>query len=176
MSTPQPSPDFVSVVQRLLLGLYDNAAVRVSPLITWSGADRGAAPVMALQKIIAEEIQALKPPYSVPLHTGAWRAYRILTYRFLEQMSQKEVAAEMLLSIRQLRRLEDDAVRELANALWSRYDIASKTPMEPPVALAANTNTPQKELDWLKESFPREVIALGGLLNFALQTTQPLAE
>ena len=176
MSTPPPSPGFIIAVRKLLLGLYDSAVVRASPLVAWLGADQSATPTPTLQKIIADEIQALKPSYSVPVHAGAWRTYHILTYRFVEQLSQKEVAAEMLLSVRQLRRLEDDAVEELASALWSKYDIASKVPADPPPNVSAPADTPQNELDWLKESFPSEVIDLGSLLAFALQTCRPLAE
>jgi CheY-like chemotaxis protein len=171
MSGLQANPEFISLVHKALLNLYNNADLRSTPLIQLLGVASRSNPVMAVQNLLTQEIQALKPHADVPLHANAWRMYRILSYRYLEQLSQKEVATEMLLSIRQVRRLEEEAVAEFAHVLWDKYELAKKMP-----AHTESSVTAQKELAWLKENYPSETVDFASLVELALQTTRPVLE
>jgi CheY-like chemotaxis protein len=184
---------FVADVHRALAALYNPDALRESPLLAMLVAHRRVNPVGALRQVLTEGVAALKPEASVPPHAWAWRAYQILTYRFIEQAAQKQVAADLGLSVRQLRRAEERAVHVLADYLWNRYDVAAQAAAVPrtdgqagaaaaahPAAaegLAAGlpaSNPPSDELMHLSLLPAGEACDLGQLIPAVLKTAQPL--
>ncbi len=122
----------------------------------------------------------MKPEVKVPLESNARRIYQLLTYRFIEQSSQKEVAANLALSIRQLRRLENQAVELLAERLIARFPIVGNTPGQagfPSDAARSEIEiTKDQELEWLRTSIAFETIRISDLIDASLKTSAPLAE
>jgi CheY-like chemotaxis protein/transcriptional regulator with XRE-family HTH domain len=185
---------FVNELQWALAHLYDPAELRKSSLVARFGLQRHSDPLGALRSLLSGAIQGLKPADSVPLHADIWRVYHVLTYRYSEQLSQREVAADLGLSIRHLRRLEREAVTVLADRLRAQYALqsperasgaggAASADMRAAVRAAPNraplaTPGPDREgeLAWLAESLPHEVLDLTLVIAGALRTVLPLSE
>jgi hypothetical protein len=118
-----------SLVQDLantLSHLYDPGVLRRSLWLPLFGFDQKSNPVLALQNTLTGAIKALKPSQSIPTGTNAWQIYRILYHRYIEQIHQRQVANDLGLSVRQLRRKEKTAVQVLADYLWSQYNLHEK--------------------------------------------------
>ncbi|MCL4504872.1 MAG: response regulator [Chloroflexi bacterium] len=181
MSEPGYDSSFVHHVQQALTGLYSPAELRRSRLIVDLNLDRQTDQVTALRRALVNAIMALQPDANAPLSSNAWRVYHILTYRFLEQSSQKQVATDLALSIRQLRRDEGEAVQVLADFLWAQYHPASQA--EPRESAPAHTDdlapiieapSHKQELDWLRQAFPGETADVIDIISSALNTLEPV--
>jgi CheY-like chemotaxis protein len=182
--TPDPFRKvFEREVQQALLYLYNPAKLQQSPLSELLASDNQRLSPAALGRLLLDAIQALKPIPEVPISTFAWRLYHVLTYRYVEQSSQKEVAADLALSVRQLRRQEQAAVQVLADYLWGRYQIDRKTRQAPAIlapnadlSVPANRTERERELAWVRESFPHETANLADVIEGVLKTIDPLLE
>lgn len=181
MSEPGYDSSFVHHVQQALTGLYSPAELRRNHLIIDLELDHQPDHVAALRRVLIDAIQALKPDANVPLSSNAWRVYHILTYRFLEQSSQKQVATDLALSIRQLRRDEGEAVQVLADFLWTHYHPSSQA--KPHDSMPAQSDdhrqvidppSHKQELDWLREAFPGESSDVIDIISSALNTLGPV--
>jgi CheY-like chemotaxis protein len=113
-------------MRRALFNLYDPGVLRRSPLVRLFELDRRRNPAFALQRVLADAIEALRPDESVPSEAGAWRVYRILCDRYVERYTQQEVARDLALSVRQLRRWEKTAQQMLIDYLWAQYNLGKK--------------------------------------------------
>jgi CheY-like chemotaxis protein len=185
---PLSSEDLARLVHRALRHLYEPAELQRSQLAALVGADRAGDPPSALRKILLDTIRALKPDARVALDSPAWRTYQVLYYRFEEQSTQEDVAAQMAVGPRQVRRLEHSAIRALASAIALRHNIALALDHEPELAMndeegaeeeAIAADEPaepgtEQELDWLRRSYTLESASLSELIETALSTSQPL--
>jgi CheY-like chemotaxis protein len=130
-----------------------------------------------LRHILVDGIEALRPDASVPTQAKAWRYYHALRHHFVEQFTQREVARDFGISIRQLRRLEGDALQLLAAHLWQQHGLG-----ELPARAEADTNqaeasaTPSRlqEVEWSQQSFPSSRVALEELLAGTLRVMDSL--
>lgn len=175
--------ELVSVLRSVLNHLYDPNVLRSSVLLELFNVDRSRNPTAALRRVLTDAIQSLKPDQSVPLDSNAWRVYRILYYRYIEQFTQHEVAADLSLSVRQLRRQETRALEVLADVLCACYDRkdklgllrAARTRGDPAVDPAqAGAAAREKELERLARSIPPESVSLSHLIEGILDTLDPL--
>jgi CheY-like chemotaxis protein len=132
-----------------------------------------------------DAIESLKPNAGVPSRAHAWRIYQVLYSRYVEQFAQKEVAAELGLSVRQIRREESIALEALASYLWRHYDLGSKWQDRTDISLLAEeqtnlagTQTPSRkqELKYLEESLPTELVDAEQLIESVLEIACPLAQ
>jgi CheY-like chemotaxis protein len=188
---------FAGNLRRALHHLYDPVELRKSPLLPLFGLDpsTGIAP---LRQILESAIESLKPAVTVSAQADAWRTYRTLNHRFIEQFSQASVSANLGLSVRQLRRQERLALQTLADWLIQRYglnldelslseadaisaegmdsgDEVDLTPAPPlPGSRAPNEDAIEQELKWIEQSFPSGQIAVAAAVTAALQTVKPL--
>jgi CheY-like chemotaxis protein len=177
-------PHLVRALRDALGHLYDPRALRASPLAQALGVAGRADTPAALRDLLTRRIQALKPTADVPRDSRAWRIYHILHYRFVEQLTQQEVATDLALGIRQLRRQERVALQALADALWAAYDFESGSATSEDDSAAADDRAlkaehmPSRndELDWLKDTVPRESVNLVEMLSKALGTLNPLVQ
>ena len=177
----QASASFVRQVRKALYHLYDPLELQKSPLITLLGIKRENDP-LALHRVLMDAIEALKPATGTPVQTKAWRMYRALYHRYVEQFPQSEVATALALGIRHTRRQEDRGLRALANHLWTRYDVGSRRDVQadaPSYAdKAASEQRPmpdrEQELEWLERTFQSKPTDLGALIRAVLRTIHPL--
>lgn len=176
---------FIHELRRALNHLYDPTVLPRSPLARLCDADPGENPGSTLQRLLIDAIEALKPGNQVPSDSKAWRVYHILYYRYVEQFTQREVATDLALSIRQLRRQEKAALDVLADYLWNRYDLEHKAHLlraapdqaeqgeAPPEAGPASYS---QELEWLKRSIPSQRVQVREVVQAILKTVAPLVQ
>ncbi|HEY62970.1 MAG TPA: response regulator [Caldilineae bacterium] len=106
------------------------------------------------------------------------RIYEILYYRYVEQLSQKEVAYQLGISVRQLRREQANAIEYLADRLWSRYNLAESpgAQQETPSPPIDERESLDREIAWLRDGFRAEVSHPAAELSEALRDAAVLAE
>jgi len=176
---------FIRELRGALSHLYDPAALRKSPLAELFDVAQREDTVSALRHILTDAIESLKPNNDMPPGTKAWYIYRILYYRYTEQFTQREVATDLALSIRQLRRHEKTALQVLADHLWCRYNLEDKVQaLDTAFAQSIDKGVPndaeipsrEKELEWLKKSIPSERVEVEKLVQGVLKIITPLAQ
>ncbi len=179
-------PRFVADLRRALNHLYDPDALRRNQLFTALDAlDHGSPSLFreALIRIIAD----LKPRPGLSPDSDAWRVYRTLHHRFVEQFTQSETAATLGVSIRQVRRQEAQALRVMADLLWTHHDLQAHyagiaaEPADDELededvsdAEPEATAPLAQELAWLGRSLLPESASLAELVEATLLTAEPL--
>jgi len=177
MRTESGEDAFVHELHRALTYLYDAGTLRRSPLVGLLGVEAQPDPGVALQRALVEEIEALRPGDAVPPTSSAWRAYRVLFYRFVEGFTQQQVATDLAISTRQLRRYEQAALQALADALRCRYRPAEhdvQSARQQAGSAVPEAEGQERELEWLKHTIPTEPIDLAAMLRAVLVTVSPL--
>jgi len=173
MSTAQ---HFVHQVRSALTHLYDPEDLRRSPLAVLFGvADRADTP-MALRRVLTEAIESLNPGVETPPQSSTWRLYDVLFYRYVQQCSQKEVAEQLGVSARHLRREQARALQALAAHLRAQFNLEDDvgTPDESPQA-AEHSPSVGQELASLQQSLPDQPAALAQVVPTVMELVKPLA-
>ncbi len=184
-ATPSTDARLMYHLERALKHLYDPATLRASPLAPLLRADQRADPVFALRDILINAMESLLPQPNAPGGTRAWRVHQILHRRYTEQQSQKQVAADLGLSVRQLQREERLARRVLADHLRVEYGLDDRLGSLPGVpaesneeADSAESGAPTRvaELQQLDSAVPVEATDLGQVIREILEITRPLMQ
>jgi CheY-like chemotaxis protein len=192
-----PNDLFYSDLRRALYHLYDPDDLRRNPLFLHLSAEHHGN-ALALRDLLIAAIAQLKPAAEVSPESSAWRTYRLLRHRFVEQFDQATVAINLGLSIRQMRRQEKQALWTLADVLWRSFhlevqyaqdrrtlsqadaDPATAAPLmessAPPRDLTTDGLAHVQELSWLSHSIPREVVTVEQLLRTAVGTVESLLQ
>jgi len=173
-----PRQAFVEALREILPHLYDPGKLRHSPLL---GLLANGSEVRALRDVLVKAIAALQPGPQVPAHAVAWRNYHVLSYRYVEQSTQTEVADELCVSVRQLRRYERAAVAALADSMWRQLDLEGRAEqlLVPDRREEETREAPQdreQELAWLCQSFPQTATSAAELVGSVRRTIAPLAD
>ena len=109
--------DFETDLRDALAHLYD--PLYEAPASLWVAMsidpERG---VPAIQRALIRSIEDLRPAQSVPRNATIRRFYDLLSYRFLQGLTQEETAERMSLATRYLRAQQRKALRVLARSLW----------------------------------------------------------
>jgi CheY-like chemotaxis protein len=174
---------FLHHLRYALNHLYDPHYLHDSPLADLLGVtDRANAPA-GLRRILTEAIEALKPAGSPPSQARAWRIYELLFYRYVQQFNQQEVADQLGLSVRHLRREQQIALEELACRLQEQFGLTDKfdaaekketAPATEPVEVAVADAGVSDDLAWLKDG-AEGASDLGQALPTVLDLVRPLA-
>lgn len=172
------SEQFLEHLRGALNHLYDPDHLRQSPLAPLFGvADRFDTPY-ALQRTLIEAIEELEPGTGVPHHAPARQTYDLLFYRYVQQFSQQEVADQLGMSVRHLRRKQHAAVEALAYRLWEQLRLGSKVDEGMGMSAAEEPMTSPSvsdELAWLKDAPPGSSADLDQVLPAVLDLARPLA-
>ncbi len=181
---------FVAALRRALRNLYDAIELRKSALLPLFGLT-GPGGVTALRQILEDAIDGLKPGPGVSAQSDAWRTYRALCHRYVEQFDQASVATNLGLSVRQLRRQEQLALQTLADRLIERYHLTiagdfGHTAQDDSAADARDEDDAEEtaqqaagidqELRWAEQSFPSQPLAVDEIVRSALQTVKPMMD
>ncbi len=162
-----------------LVHLYEPRHLRRSPLAALFGVAGRFDTSSALQRILVEAIRSLQPRADEPPHSQAWEVYEPLFYRFVEQLGQAEVADQMRMSARHLRRKEHDALEVLADLLWARYGLqapaAGNAAGAVPARPAEERPAMSEGLSWLKGEGEAPVADLDATLAGVLDLARKLA-
>lgn len=173
------------ILHNALRHLYNPIELRQSPLIALFGLEQHAHPTSELRGLLLAAINRLKPAGETPRHAKSWRAYQILRQRYQEQFTQQEVASDLGLSIRHLRREERWAVRLLAEELWTKYQLSvrgSQFPrgqtqqLEITTPPEHSTTDLTTEITRLNEASSQEPVDLVDLVQVVAQLVRPLLE
>ncbi len=175
----------IRALRSALRHLYDPVELGRSPLIELCGVGRDANPPSALRRVLTSAIESLRPDAGVPPDSVAWRIYLVLSLRYAEQFTQRQVAHNLSLSKRHVERLESQGLQLLAATLQARYDLACKLAALPEEAPAGAVEDAQQgdgmpsrdeELEWLKTRCPSEPVDAGEVVRAAISVLQPLIE
>lgn len=174
------SPCSLSCLRAALNNLYDHRFLRTSPLVHALGAPPAADAPGHLRRVLVQAIESLKPEPNVPPQSPAQRVYEILYYRYVQQCSQDEVAEQLGLGIRQLKREQRKALEVLAGRLREQHgieiDLHGDTDGEGiGPAGEESVATPWVELQWLEEAPGSEPVELNAILPAVLDLVQPIA-
>ncbi len=115
--------DFTSLFKDLLLRLYDLTAIETHPLTAHFllPAESKVPRAEAVQRLITEEIERLRPKGEVILTSPEWRPYLILRRRYVDGENPTAIAAALCIGERQFRRDHSRALRALSVRIWERY-------------------------------------------------------
>jgi CheY-like chemotaxis protein len=160
--------EFFHILRRDLNHLYDPAHLRRSPLVEFFGLKNDVDAAYRLQQLLVQAIEELNTPHSRSPHPINPNTYPILKNRYVLQASQMEVAGQLCMSDRQLRREQSMAVEYLATRLYKKYVQSSSAPNRP----ALENKSPADDLAWIK-SDPKESVCDP---NFVLVTVVDLIE
>jgi CheY-like chemotaxis protein len=162
---------FLEQLRNALNHLHEPERLRQSPLVELLGiGDRADVP-WTLQRILAEEIEALEPPAEEPSWSPAWQIYEPLFFRYVQQLSQREVADQMGICTRHVRRKQRAALQVLADRLWAQFDLDVRAGNH---GAAANHPTMSEELAWLLD-LPQGSADLNRVLPAVLDLVEPLS-
>lgn len=158
---------FVAALRTTLIRLDDYQNLRHSPLLPLLGKAADGANPVALQRYLIKAIDALKQAPS-SAHAAA-----LLYYRYVEHLSQADVAFQLGISVRQLRRDQNNAIELLAEQLWT--EIAPWRASSPPSPSPLQDHTLESdalhaEVDWLRRRHT------GVSCQLALEMKKALAE
>jgi CheY-like chemotaxis protein len=177
---------FLHHLRYALNHLYDPHYLHDSPLADPLGVTDQANVPAGLRRTLTEAIEALKPAGSPPSQSRTWRIYELLFYRYVQQFNQQEVADQLGLSVRHLRREQQIALEELACRLKEQFGLTGKfgtaaedaaaatEPVEAAGPAAAADATVSEDLAWLKDG-AEETSDLGQILPTVFNLVRPLA-
>lgn len=141
---------FVAALRAALMQLDDYQNLRHSPLLPRLGQDAtgtnlGGNPVALQQRLVAA-IHALKDDPTTA------HAYPLLHYRYVEHLSQAEVAFQLGVSVRQLRRDQNNAIELLAETLWRQLPSTPRVaaPTDAHTDAPVDTDALEAEVDWVR--------------------------
>ncbi|MCL4861357.1 MAG: response regulator [Caldilineaceae bacterium] len=111
---------FVASLRTALMQLDDLQSLARNPLLALLSSPGEEANPVALQRLLLETIEAMREKPGA----RAERHYDVLYYRYQEQLNQEEVAFQLGVSTRQLRREQNNAIELLADQLWAHFEPA----------------------------------------------------
>jgi len=147
---------FLRHLRDSLTHFLDPGFLRRSPLAILLGvANRFDTPA-ALQHILTTAIESLEPEADEPPQSRAWRYYESLYYRYIQQLSQQEVADQLGISPRQVRREQHAALEVLAYQLWKQFDLEAhlleNTDQQAPALSSEAKPAVNEALAWLQNA------------------------
>ena len=186
---------FVDALRQALNHLYDSVHLRKSPLVALLGLGSSPDTAAALREVLSSAVAALEPPRGTPLCSENHEYYRVLNRRYIQGFIQRDVAAQMGVSLRQVRRIQTAALESLAGHLWDRYnpDLGALAGQAPPDPLAEGEDAEpeegsdaahppdglqpmEREFSWLNTRFPDRCVDLEDAVREALQVVQDLVQ
>jgi CheY-like chemotaxis protein/predicted DNA-binding protein (UPF0251 family) len=163
---------FVRYLRDALKHLHDLEYLRQSPLAALLAVDGRFDVSIALQDILTRAIASLEPTASEPLRARALTVYECLYYLYVQRFSQQEVADQLGMSARQLRRELLGAVEKLACLLSEQYDLDAVQGATEQARAGADAYS---DLEWLKDIPQTQPADPDLLLSEVLHLAQPLA-
>jgi CheY-like chemotaxis protein len=171
---------FENELRRVLNRLYDPLALRSSLLVDWFGLSGSPDVAQSLRRLIHESIEALKPAPGTLLTSPNYRYYQVLVYRYVQGLTHDEVAAQLALSPRQVRREQALAIDMLASLLRERFGITAGAEPGASAAGAASAQEGEEglvadEMEWLSDAMPSRAAQVQPSLQRAISVSKSLA-
>lgn len=170
---------FYEALRYALNHLYDPNVQRTSPLAAMLGIHSASSPSLALQQALLDGISSLERQKDVPSNPALRRSYEILLFRYVQQWSQQELADQLGISPRHLRREQRAALEILAQSLCEKYHVSLCHPVgethEAPREPEDKGTVIKRELAWLDGASLDAALGLEDVLADALRLTRPMA-
>ena len=122
------------------------------------------------QTILIRAIEDLKPASDLPLNARAKRLHQLLSYRYVQVLTQEDTAQRLGITPRHLRREQQQAVHLLARRLWEQRPIEPE--LQSTAIEAPPTDDRTQSGGTLSSSEDTE--AAGGKYEAVLRRTPPL--
>ena len=154
---------------------YDHEYLRQCELAVDLGiATRFDAPA-ALRKILTDAIDALKPASGEYIGSTPRQLYDVLLYRYVQQFEQDEVAHQLGVSERHMRRIQSEALDALACHLWEKHHLDDRLIATSEAATGQpGPSNGADDLDWLKGTQQERVSDTRQALMNILDLMRPL--
>jgi CheY-like chemotaxis protein/transcriptional regulator with XRE-family HTH domain len=171
---------FLEHLRDALNHLYEPDRLRRNPLAALFGVANRLDTFSALQEILTKAIESLEPDAGEPPQSPAWEVYEPLYHRYVQQLTQSQVAKQLGMSVRHLRRKEHAALEVLAARLWKQFDLEAQQAKDTsgePARERPGEDSPavSQELAWLKDAPPDKPLDLEQALSDVLRLARPLA-
>jgi CheY-like chemotaxis protein/predicted DNA-binding protein (UPF0251 family) len=179
--------EFEQHLQDTLAHLYDPAYH--PPELLWRTMGyRQPQSTETIRRVILEAIESLKPAPDVPPAARVRRLYELLSYRYIQELTQKETAQRLGITPRHLRREQQQAVHLLAQRLWERsqwmrprwnysddYQVQSPESLEGDGQTEAWRDQVRQELLSLQRSAPGIVADVGETIRGVIELEKGLS-
>jgi CheY-like chemotaxis protein len=150
---------FSAALRTALMQLDDLQSLERSPLISLLPVG-AAGDALALQQHLIATIERMQEAKTAPTD----QMYDILYYRYVEQMTQRTLSYQLGISMRHLRRLQENAISLLADRLLKHSAASQALEMNLSERSPAATGGPNSgasrgvtdEIAWLREGFGTE--------------------
>jgi len=169
---------FINDLRKALNSLYDLNHLRQNSLCRIFAVGNPFDASLRLQHVLEDAIAALKPNKGETQGTYVWETYELLSLRYLQQFSQKEVADQLGVSLSQMNRVQQKALETLAAYLWEKYNLANRVKLEEKSGetapwTAEQLAEPDTDLAWMAVPSREKIADLGGHLEDTLAIIQP---
>lgn len=168
---------FRQYVHEVVAHLDDPLFLRRHPLTTLLAAGGSPLTPDALRRWLLNGLALLRPPPGTPPTAPAWRRWQALSLRYGEGLSTTQIAHQLHLSDRQVRRDLQAGLDALATALWEEF---VRTPPAAASPLTEPAPEPQADLECelarVEATTPAGPTDLGPILASALTTVRPMVE
>ncbi len=172
--------EFLDDLRDALNHLYDSGFLRRGALFAYFKKYQLADDCEIFQKILIDTIATLKPDDNVPSASKAWRIYDLLFCRYVQQMTTANVADQLGIGNRHLRREKLVALDALAYKLKNRYalDLSASPLSDTSQSSSASQVSPAiaEELAWLSNPARDQSTALAPAITAVINLMQALSE
>ncbi len=169
--------DFADQIRLALLNLHDFASLQKLPITGLLSASNGTLDqvVRSLRSEILDAIEQLNPPGNTSSRAKEKRPYSLLYGRYVQGMTTAELAEELAISVRQLRREHARALNAITTLLWEKMagqlEINADFQSIGPAILSSNsTDAAQTETEQLISQAHLDDLVLSDLVNGVLTT------
>jgi len=171
------SDRFFHDLRSALNHLYDPEYLAKSPLIHLFGLQARYDRAAALQQCLIKAIETLRPRPGDLLAEHNQQAYDLLLYRYIQRLTQEEMAHQFGISERQLRRDQNRAVQLLAARLWEQYGLEQKLATANNLAHVEQSKVAGGEsFEWLVQDPTERLTDPNQTFVTVIELIQPLVE
>jgi CheY-like chemotaxis protein len=159
---------FLEEVQTAVNRLYDPTFQPSQPFL--DVLTRRVQPALPWRDLLLQAIHEMEPPPSTPPETRSRRIHQVLTYRYVQQLTQEDTAARLHITARHVRREQSEAVSALAQLLWQRPSPAVDL-ADPAAVWSAQL---RQELTSLQRHVPEGAVDVGEILRGVVDLLTPV--
>lgn len=183
----QLNKQFLKHLRIALNHLYDPDQLRQSPLAAFFHVEGHFDTPSAMQRILTHAIESFKSLAHSPTRVHNQQVYELLLYRYVQHISQDELAHQLGMSVRQFRREQNQAIYELGCRLWQEYagddstlyDGLTSPELEFDEMESSADNLIEdeqsNELTWLKDMSPEKTTDVSKTVGVVMDLIAPLA-
>lgn len=165
----------LSTLRSALNHLYEPRMLQSNPLMEMLGLTGLSDGSAVLRQTLIKAIESLQPSPLVSTDSAIWRDYEILTQRYVQQNSQQQVADQLGLSVRHIKRAQRRALEALAARLGEQTGLRIELGGEPAGSDDGDETLAPEPPAWLKAGAAGAAARLDEVIPPLLSLVAPLA-